>query len=215
MVLKGAGEVDILRPGKIGNLELKNRIVMLPMGTHYADDEGFVTDRLIDYYEERAKGGSGLIIVEISCVDSPVGKILGHMIVIDDDKYVPGLTKLAHAIKKHGAKAAIQIGHAGNSTRSKVTGMQPVAPSAVKRRGLYETPRELLIEEIQEIIRGFASAAERAKRAGFDAVEIHGAHNYLVSQFLSSAWNQREDEYGGNLEHRITFVREDIDASRE
>lgn len=202
-------------PGRIGRMDLNNRIVMLPMGTHYADDDGFVTERLLDFYEERAKGGVGLVIVEVSCVDSPVGKLLGHMMVIDDDKYLPGLTRLARVIRKHGARAAIQLGHAGNATRSKITGMQPVAPSPVKRWGLYEVPREMTTEDIRAAVHRFADAAERARRAGFDAVEIHAAHSYLVSQFLSSAWNQRQDQYGGSLANRTRFLLEIIAAIRE
>jgi 2,4-dienoyl-CoA reductase-like NADH-dependent reductase (Old Yellow Enzyme family)/thioredoxin reductase len=207
---------EILKAGRIGKLELKNKIVMLPMGTRYGNaKEGYVTDRLRNYYEERAKGGAGLIIVEIACVDTPTGSCLANDLVIDDDKFIPGLSELAAAIKKHGAKAAIQIGHAGNATFSAITGVQPVAPSAVKRRGLYEIPRELTIEEIQRLVICFAKAAGRAKRAGFDGVEIHGAHLYLVAQFLSSAWNKRQDIYGGDQEKRVRFLLEVINAIRE
>ena len=103
----------LFHPGRIGKLEIKNRLVMPPMATNYALKDGTITDRQIDYYEERAKGGAGLVIVEISCVDSPVGKGTMRQICIDDDRFIPGLSRLAEAIKRHGAKAAIQIHHAG------------------------------------------------------------------------------------------------------
>src|SRR4030042_2098933 len=119
----------LFHPGRIGNLEIKNRLVMPPMATNYALKDGTVTDRQIDYYEERAKGGAGLVIVEVSCVDSPVGKGLGKQIAIDDDRFIPGLSRLAEAIKHHGAKAAIQLHHAGRQTMARITGNQPVAPS--------------------------------------------------------------------------------------
>lgn len=200
---------------RIGTLDLKNRVVMLPMGTRLADSEGFVTDETLEYYQERAKGGAGLIIVEITCVDAPVGKVFPRMLVIDDDKYIPGLARLANAIKKHGARAAIQIAHAGNATRSEMTGTQPVAPSAVKRQGLHDAPRELTAEEILILVERFAAAAERAQRAGFEGVEIHGAHSYLVAQFLSGAWNKRLDAYGGALANRRRFLEEIIGAIRQ
>lgn len=215
LVRKDEGMLELFRPGRIGKLEIKNRIVMLPMGTRYADEEGFVTDRIIDYYEERARGGAGLIIVEISCVDSPVGKVIRNSLAIDEDKFIPGLAKLAAAIKKHGARAAIQVGHAGNAGRPEITGLLPVGPSPVKRKGLYVLPRELNTGEIQRLVLCFAMAAERAKQAGFDGVEIHGAHMYLVSQFLSAAWNKRDDIYGGNLENRVRFLKEIIASTRE
>lgn len=206
---------EIFKMGQIGRLNIKNRIVMLPMGTRYADQQGFVTDRMIDYYQERSRGGAGLIIVEVACVDSPQGNLLSRNLVIDDDKYIPGLSKLSGAIKKHGAKAAIQLGHAGNATMLELTGgLQPVAPSALKRDGLYDPARELTIAEIGQLVNSFAKAAERAKLAGFDAVELHCAHFYLISQFLSSAWNKRQDIYGGELINRARFLMEILEAVR-
>lgn len=206
---------ELFKPGRIGSLDLKNRIVMLPMGTRYADEQGFVTARMIDYYQERARGGAGLIIVEVACVDSPQGNLLHCNLVIDDDKYIGGLSKLAEAIKAHGAKAAIQLGHAGNATRLELTGgLQPVAPSALKRDGLYDPARELSIAEIERLASRFAKAAGRAKRAGFDGVELHCAHFYLLSQFLSGAWNKRQDIYGGELRNRARFLLEVLKAIR-
>lgn len=203
----------LFEPGRIGSLELKNRLVMPPMATNYAAKDGSVTDRQIDYYEERAKGGAGLVIVEISCVDAPIGKGTMRQIVIDHDRFIPGLSKLAKAIKRHGAKAAIQIHHAGRQTSSKITGHQPVAPSPVPVLG-GEQPRELTLEEIAALIIRFAEAADRAEKAGFDGVEIHGAHGYLISEFLSPLSNHRQDAYGGSLEKRARFLLEVIKAIR-
>jgi 2,4-dienoyl-CoA reductase-like NADH-dependent reductase (Old Yellow Enzyme family)/thioredoxin reductase len=201
-------------PGCIGTMELKNRLVMPPMGTNYALKDGSVTQRQIDYYEERARGGVGLVIVEISCIDSPVGKGAMKQICIDDDRFIPQLSKLAESIKRHGAKAAIQIHHAGRQTLSKLTGHQPVAPSPIPMSG-GEQPRELTLSEIAKLVTRFAEAAERAKKAGFDGVEIHGAHGYLISQFLSPLSNHRQDAYGGSLENRARFLLEVIKAVRE
>jgi 2,4-dienoyl-CoA reductase-like NADH-dependent reductase (Old Yellow Enzyme family)/thioredoxin reductase len=203
----------LFEPGWIGSLELKNRMVMPPMGTNYALKDGSVTQRQIDYYEERAKGGVGLIILEISCVDSPVGKAAARQIAIDDDRFIPGLSKLAETIRRHGAKTAIQIHHAGRQTSSRLTGHQPVAPSPIPAPG-GEQPRELTTSEIAALVDRFAEAAERAKKAGFDGVEIHGAHGYLVSQFLSALSNRRQDAYGGSVENRARFLLEVIQAIR-
>jgi 2,4-dienoyl-CoA reductase-like NADH-dependent reductase (Old Yellow Enzyme family)/thioredoxin reductase len=198
--------------GHIGRLELKNRLIMPPMATNYASKEGEVTDRQIAYYEERAKGGVGLIIIEVSCVDMPVGKGMGRQIAVDDDKFIPGLSRLAKAIKRHGAGAAIQLHHAGRQTTARITHHQPVAPSPITGDG--EIPRELTLDEIAALIQRFGDAAERAKKAGFDGVEIHGAHGYLVSQFLSPLSNHRQDDYGGSLENRSRFLLEIIRDAR-
>jgi len=203
----------LFEPGRIGSLELKNRLVMPPMATNYASKDGQVTERQIEYYVERAKGGVGLIIVEISCVDTPVGKGMARQIAIDDDKFIPGLGQLAKAIKQHGAKAAVQLHHAGRQTSSKITKHQPVAPSAISTDE-GEMPRELTLEEIEALIVRFAEAAERAKKAGFDGVEIHGAHGYLISQFLSPLSNHRNDAYGGSIENRARFLLDVIKAIR-
>jgi len=204
----------LFEPGRIGSLELKNRLVMPPMATNYASKDGAVMQRQIDYYEERAKGGVGLVIVEITCVDSPVGKGTARQIAIDDDRFIPDLSKLAEAIKRHGARAAIQIHHAGRQTSAQWTGHQPVAPSPIPVPG-GEQPRELTLSEIATLVTRFAEAAGRAKKAGFDGVEIHGAHGYLISEFLSPLSNHRQDAYGGSIENRARFLLEVIKAIRE
>jgi len=203
----------LFEPISLGGMKLRNRLVMPPMVTNLATGEGYVTEQTIGYYEERAKGGVGLIIVEANCIDSPIGKLASYQLVIDDDRFIEGLSKLARAIKSHGAAAAVQLHHAGGATSARVTGLQPVGPSAVTYPN-GETPRELTRSGISEIVQRFANAAGRAKKAGFDGVEIHGAHNYLVSQFLSAAFNQRQDEYGGSLANRARFLLEIVKATR-
>ena len=209
------------QPGRIGSMEVKNRLVMPPMGTGLATKEGIVTDRQIEYYSERARGGAGLVIVELACVDSPVGKAMVRQIAIDDDDFLPGLTRLAEAIRQQGARAAIQIHHAGRQTSARYTGFQPVAPSPIPLTGgeLFpmtggELPRELTSAEIATLVTRFAEAAERAMKAGFDGVEIHAAHCYLVCQFLSPLSNHRQDSYGGSIENRARFLLQIIEAIR-
>ena len=205
----------LFEPIKIGDAELRNRIVMAPMGTGFATRDGFVTERMIAYYTERAKGGAGMITVEASCVDSPVGRLGPHDLLVDDDKFIPGLQRLAEAIKAEGAVASLQLAHGGRYSRSYITGTQPVAPSPIPSRYTKETPRELTTEEVEAIINKFADAALRAKRAGFDAVELMGSTGYLISQFLSSLTNKRTDRFGGDAAARATFVVEIIQRMRE
>ncbi len=181
------------------------------MGTPLGNEAGYVTDRMKSYYEERAKGGVALVIVQLCCVDAPVGQSSAWQIRIDNDRFIPDLKQLAQSIKKHGAKAGIQLHHAGHSTRPTFTGQQPVGPSPVARPG-YEVPRELTVVEIQKLASRFAEAAARARQAGFDCVEIHAAHLYLFAQFLSSAWNKRQDAYGGDLKGRARFLVETLGA---
>jgi len=195
-------------------MKLKNRIVMPPMITNYGSQDGYVTERLKDYYEERAKGGVSMVIVEPFCIDFPVGRRLGPQLLIDGDSFIPGLGELAQVMKKHGARAIAQFQHAGRNTSSSLTGLQPIAPSAIAQPG-GELPRELAVGEIKDIVAKFAKAAERAKKAGFDGVEIHGAHGYLIAQFLSLASNKRKDEYGGSLENRARLLIEILKATKE
>ncbi len=181
------------------------------MTTRFASSEGFVTERVKDYYAARSRGGVGLIIVEAATVDSPEGKGFDHQLAIDDDRFVSGLRELVEAIHAHGAKAALQLHHVGARGRSSVTGRQLVAPSAV---GFPrdDPPRPLREEEIERLVGAFATAAERAKAAGFDAIEVHAAHGYLLSTFLSPVFNQRQDRYGGSNENRGRFLVEVLEA---
>lgn len=201
---------NLLSPVKIGKVELRNKVIMAAMGMSQSTN-GFVNQAVINHYAERAKGGVGAVIIEVTCVDSPLGLNTNGMLVIDDDKYIPGMSDLAKAIHDEGAKAFLQISHTGRGARRKIIGDQPVGPSAVAMpysfmMGLAnETPRELTIDEIKAIEEKYAQAALRAKKAGFDGVEIHSVGYYLGQQFLSKTANIRKDEYGGSRENRIRF----------
>lgn len=203
----------LFEPGRIGDLETRNRIVMPPMASNLGDGQGYVTQRLIDYYEERARGGAGLIIVEGCCIHYPQGKGPARQMSIDDDRYIDGLSRLAAAIKQHGACVAVQLQHSGRDSKTKFTGMQPVAPSPIATPW-GDTPRELSLAEIAQVVRKFAAAAHRARQAGFDAVELNSGHGYLLAQFLSPAGNKRRDAYGGSLQNRARLLLEAISAIR-
>jgi 2,4-dienoyl-CoA reductase-like NADH-dependent reductase (Old Yellow Enzyme family)/thioredoxin reductase len=204
----------LFEKGNIGNLSTRNRLVMPPMGTNLATENGEVTDTQIRYYEERALGGVGVVIVEIGGVD-PGGRAIPRQIGLWDDKFIPGLTRLSSAIKNAGALAVIQIHHAGRQTSTAITGSQPVAPSPLPCPVNQEMPRVLTIDEIKGLVSAFGEAARRAMLAGFDAVEVHGTHGYLINQFLSPYSNHREDEYGGSFENRLRFALEILAAVRE
>ena len=210
----------LLSPAKIGNVELRNRTIMAAMGMSQSDN-GFVNKATINHYAERAKGGVGGIIVEVTCVDTPLGLNTKGMLIIDDDKYIPGMTDLANAIHEGGAKAFLQISHTGRGARRPIIGDQPVGPSAVAMPYSYmmglanETPRELTIPEIHEIEEKYAQAALRAKKAGFDGIEIHSVGYYLGQQFLSKTANIRKDEYGGSCKNRMRFHANIIKRIRE
>jgi 2,4-dienoyl-CoA reductase-like NADH-dependent reductase (Old Yellow Enzyme family)/NADPH-dependent 2,4-dienoyl-CoA reductase/sulfur reductase-like enzyme len=207
---------SIFKQGKIGNLTLKNRIVMPPMGTNLAGPEGEVTDELIAYYEERAKGGTGLIIVEFTCIDYEYGKGFFRQVRLDDDRFIPGINRIANAVHKYGAKVFVQIHHAGRQSNSSlINGKQVVAPSNVACAAVGEEPRELTTAEVKELVNKFVQSAIRCKQAGIDGVEVHGAHGYLINQFLSPQANLRTDDYGGSFENRMRFIEEIIVGIRE
>ncbi len=204
----------LLEPVKIGAMELRNRIVMPPMCTNFASETGAVTQRLIDYYVERARGGVGLVTVEATCVDSPVGRLSPLQLCVDDDKFIGGLNDLVEAIQEKGAKISLQLHHAGRQTTLAVTGgAQPVSASETVYKDVKA--RALPAEGIECVVGRFGESAKRAKAAGFDAVEIHGAHGYLIAQFLSPYVNKRIDEYGGDPEKRMRFVLEVLEETRK
>lgn len=197
---------NLFLPINVGTLQLKNRIVMAPMCTGLAGPDGSVTERLIDYYEERARGGAALVIVEYSYTDDKASKSMFTQLGVHHDGLLPGLSDLAEAIQAQGALAGLQICHAG---RQRFLGTYPmVAPSRIPWKSISIIPTELTVEEIQEIEDSFAEAAARAKKAGFDIVEIHGGHGYLITEFLSPYTNRRNDLYGGSLENRARFAIE-------
>lgn len=205
----------IFSPVTIRHMTVKNRIVMMPMGTNFGEQNGEMSFLHINYYEQRAKGGTGLLIVENASVDSPQGSNGTTQLRIDSDNYIPRLYKLCENVHKHGACIAIQINHAGASAMSSRIGMQPVSASDVPSKEGGEIPRPLTKEEILHIVRKYAEAARRAQICGFDAVEIHAGHSYLISQFLSPIYNKRTDEFGGSAENRTRFARMILEAVRK
>ena len=194
---------ELFKPVYLGRMELKNRLVMAPMTTNYAAENGFVTEKTKAYYEARARGGVGLIILEATSVESPRGKARDYGLAIDDDKFIPGFHDLAQTVQKHNTKVVVQLFHAGAATRTCITHMQPVSASPIQ---IYDKSRKLSTSEIEGIIVKFAQAAVRAKKAGLDGVEIHAAAAYLFAQFLSPKTNKRQDMYGGSLENRARFL---------
>ena len=205
----------IFTPLTVKNMTIKNRIVMMPMGTNYGEQNGEMSFLHINYYKERAKGGTGLIIVENASVDSPQGSNGTTQLRIDHDNYLPRLYKFCEEIHKYGTCIAIQINHAGASAVSARTNMQPVSASDVPSKEGGEIPRPLSVEEIHHIVKKYGEAAKRAQAAGFDAVEIHAGHSYLISQFLSPLTNKRTDEFGGSVENRTRFCRMVIEEVRK
>ena len=205
----------IFSPLTVKNMTIKNRIVMMPMGTNYGEQNGEMSFLHINYYEQRAKGGTGLIIVENASIDSPQGSNGTTQLRIDHDNYLPRLFKFCENIHRYGTKIAIQINHAGASAISSRINMPPVSASDVPSKEGGEIPRPLSREEILHIVKKYGEAAKRAQTAGFDAVEIHAGHSYLISQFLSPITNKRTDEFGGSVENRTRFCRMVIDEVRK
>ncbi|MBR5637622.1 MAG: FAD-dependent oxidoreductase [Pseudobutyrivibrio sp.] len=205
----------IFEPLTIRRMTMKNRVMMTPMGTNYGDQNGEMTFVHIDYYEQRAKGGTGLLMVENASVFSPQGSNGTTQLRIDHDNYIPRLWYFTERMHKHGACVGIQINHAGASAVSARTGMQPVSASDVPSKAGGEIPRPLEKEEIYEIVKKYGEAAKRAQTAGFDCVEIHAGHSYLLSQFLSPTTNKRTDEFGGSAENRARFAKLVIEEVRK
>ena len=174
---------SLWEPIRVGGLELPNRAVMPAMGTGYSSEEGKPTDQLIVYLQRRAEGGAGLIITEV-CAVHPLGKGFPSELGLYGDSFLPGMEILAAEVKASGSAVAAQLHHAGRETFPQFIGEQPVAPSPLASRAMGQRPRALSKKEIAELVDCYAAAAVRAEEAGFDAVEIHGAHGYLVSQFL-------------------------------
>lgn len=203
----------LFSPIAINGMTLKNRIVMAAMHLSYTPD-GAVTDRLVEFYVQRAKGGVGLIIVGGCVVDEYAG--MKNMIQINDNQFMPGLKKLTTAVRKNGAKISAQLYHAGRYAHSSMLdGRKPFSASAIRSKFTGETPRALELEEIPKVQDRFAAAAARAKECGFDAVEILGSAGYLISQFLSPLTNSRQDKYGGSQDNRMRFGLEVMQKVRK
>jgi len=225
---------QLLSPGRIGALEVPNRIVMTPMGSNLAEPDGTLGPRIIRYYEERARGGVGLLIVGVAAVAHPAGTCNPNQVGISDDSFLPGLRELCERVHAAGARIAVQLQHAGKiATRDMATGRPMLVPSVPERKfgdlmndmtaeeahlftrdlttqGAGIHYREASEADLAQIVDQFTAAAERAQRAGFDAVELHAGHGYLLSSFLSPASNHRTDAYGGPLENRARLLVETI-----
>lgn len=206
----------LFQPGRIGSLDLQNRLVMSSMYTSLCTRDGSISPFLLDYFAERARGGVGLILTEAAAV-TVEGRVHVAALTAHDDEYVPGLARLAETIKIHGACAGLQLSHCGPQ---KFSGLRPVvSASRVPWERLLETkgivPTELTVEEIREIVQAFGRSAARAELAGFDLVELHAAHGYLITSFLSPTSNRRGDLYGGTLVNRMRFLREVVRTIRD
>ncbi|KOP78438.1 NADPH dehydrogenase [Lysinibacillus sp. FJAT-14745] len=200
----------LFEPYQLQNISLKNRVVMAPMCMYSAQDDGLVTPFHQVHYATRAAGQVGLIIVEATGV-VPEGRISSNDLGIWDDAHIEGLSQLVQGMKAYGAKTGIQLAHAGR--KATVDG-EIFAPSAIAFSDVYKTPTEMTLEDIEYVVEAFKQAAVRASKAGFDVLEIHGAHGYLISEFLSPATNKRNDQYGGSQENRYRLLRQVIDAIR-
>lgn len=230
---------NLLSPIRIGDLEIPNRIAMAPMGVEIVEADGMIREPTLAYYEERARGGAGLLITENTSACYPRGANSAHEIGVSNDDFLPGLTALAETVHRAGSRIAIQLAHHGKVGRlDTLQGREVLMPSLPKKAQRFSGPLDLTLEEmglmakaagtgskpkihvatkqdLQALVADFADAAQRAKRAGFDAVEIHGAHGYIFSEFYSPAWNFRDDEYGGSVENRSRLLCEVIRACRE
>ena len=228
----------LLSPGRIGGLALRNRIVMAAMGTNFAAPDGHCTERMIAYYEARARGGAGLLILETSAAFWPSGASMPNTIAFSDDRFIPGLSELTGRMHRHGAKVVAQLNHSGKMAQEDTAAGRPIpVPSPIKpsRSDMFKVltqdeianfiksaspdgsgPKyyEMTAEHIAETARGFAAAAQRARRAGFDGIELHAGHGYLLANFLSPYTNRRTDQYGGTIENRARFLLESIAAVR-
>ena len=206
---------NIFEPLTVKRTTIRNRIAMTPMGTNYGEANGEMSNRHMNYYSLRAKGGVGLIILENANVEYPVGSNGTSQIRIDHDSYMPRYYQLVESLHKDGATVAIQINHAGASASSARTGVETVSSSNVPTKAGGEIPRPMTTEEILTTVKKYAEAARRIQAIGFDAIEIHCGHSYLMSQFISPYYNKRTDEFGGSVENRLRFPRMILEAVRK
>lgn len=205
----------LFTPGTIGSLTIKNRAVMMPMATDMADKDGLPTPRQIRYYQERAKGGIGMIIQEYTGVDDVDSIPSIHNLRAARDYHISALEELTDAVHLYDCKIVAQIHHGGATSNPAFTGRDNLAPSAVPIADGRPVPKEMTLEDIKRIEDKFIAAAVRCQRAGYDGVELHGAHGYLIAQFFSKYYNRRTDAYGGSVENRCRFVAEIIEGIRD
>ncbi len=205
----------LFSPGYIGNLKIKNRLVMPAMCVGLADENGMVTDALRTFYAVRADGGAGLIITEFTMVNDADGRHVKYQLGAFDDKQIPGLKGLAETVHKYGTKIFVQLCHPGNQAFHPNPGSVALTPSGKESNILKNPCREMTAEEIKTVVKQFAEAAERVKKSGIDGIEINASEGYLLNEFLSPYTNKRTDEYGGNLMNRARICAEIITAVRE
>ena len=203
----------VFEPGKIGNLELKNRLVVSAMSSHMGNPDGTPNETVNAYLVAKVKGGWGLVFTEDLGITADAGSdpVVGSLW---NDDQVPAWTETVRQVHAAGGLMGAQLYHAGRQRSLKAYDTYPVAPSALKEPAVPYVPRALTVEEIHGLVAAFGAAAARAKKCGFDCVEIHGAHGYLINQFMSTFSNKRTDEYGGTLENRMRFALEVVDAVR-
>lgn len=204
----------LLSPLTIKSMTLPNRVVMPPMGSNFASPGGEPTPRHLAYYRERARGHVGLVIVENVCVQFPQGSNGFTQLRLDHDSFIPGLYTLTETLHRHGSCVGVQLNHAGASANPERTGVEALSSSDRPSKSGGASPRPMRREEIARAVEGYGKAARRAKAAGFDMVEVHAGHSYLLCQFLSPLYNRRDDEYGGAPENRARIVREVLAAVR-
>lgn len=201
----------LFETGTIGPLELKNRIVMAPMCMYEAEHDGLAKTWHQVHYATRAIGGVGLILLEATAVE-PRGRISANDLGIWSDEHIDPLKRIVDTVHAYGAKIGIQLAHAGR--KCQVATEAIIAPSSIRFSERYNVPREMTKTDIQTVIEAFKEGARRAREAGFDVIEIHGAHGYLINEFLSPVTNRRTDEYGGSLVNRVRFLQEVLGAVR-
>jgi 2,4-dienoyl-CoA reductase-like NADH-dependent reductase (Old Yellow Enzyme family)/thioredoxin reductase len=198
---------NLFSPFGIKTVKLANRIVMPPLASFLLSEDGRITDATIEHYRRRAAGGPAMVMME-ACAVSPEGLVSPNQARIYEDRFIDGLSKIANAMKSEGAIPAVQIHHGGRQTSAKVIKRKPLAPSPLPCPTIRGDVEPLTIDGIEDLVQKFGDAAERAYQAGFELIEIHGAHGYLINQFLSNFSNIREDRYGGDIEGRTCFAKE-------
>ncbi|MBW1802948.1 MAG: NADH:flavin oxidoreductase, partial [Deltaproteobacteria bacterium] len=203
----------LFSPFEIKNCQLSNRMVMPGLASFLIEDDGSITEKTIEHYRKRAAGGPAMVIME-ACAVSPEGIVSPHQAVIYDDRFTEGLSRIADVMRSEGAVPAVQLHHGGRQTSIKIIKQKPVAPSPLPCPAIRGDVEPLTIEGIHRVIHDFGESASRAIEAGFELIEIHGAHGYIINQFLSSFSNIREDEYGGSLENRTRFALEIVEEVR-
>jgi NADH:flavin oxidoreductases, Old Yellow Enzyme family len=207
---------NLFSKGKIGAMETKNRIVMTPMGIHLGNSDGSMSDETVAFYAARAKGGVGVIFTEVTMVEESRGRGNCKQMSAAHDKHITGLKKLADEIHKYDSKIVVQIYHPGRQGISAINGNLPMlAPSAIECQCVHQPVVAMTTEEVEAMVENFVAAAVRIKKSGIDGVEVHGAHGYLINQFLSPHTNHRNDKYGGSFENRLRFLEEIVTGIRE